>query len=74
MTLWWGSDVDHIRPGFVEKLLHICEICRGTQPLLQLLGHQFLSIAHTDNLSSRNKADLLRMPVGNLSASNNRSF
>jgi hypothetical protein len=54
--------------------LHTCEVRAHVQPLLQLSGHQLLSVADSDNLAAGNKDNLLRMLISYFAASDYRHF
>src|ERR1700722_3070730 len=62
MTFWRGRDVDDIRLGPAQKLIHVTKVLLNRKPLVELLGHERFTVAHAHDLAVLD--DLNRRRVG----------
>ena len=66
--------MDNIRPSILEEFLQLGEGRLDSEPLGQLPGHEFFSVADSHDARLRDSLNLRGMSVGDLAASHNGDF
>src|ERR1700733_2309493 len=74
MTFRWSSDVNHVRAGLIQKLRQLGEAAFHREAVIELLSHQRLTIAHSNDLAVLDALDLQGVEVGDFAAADDGDF
>src|SRR5262245_20641370 len=69
MALRGSSDVDNIRSSRGEKVRHVVKVLLNRKSVVQLPGHQGLTVTHPNDLTTVDFLNPKSVGIGNLAAS-----